>query len=396
MLHLSRAFQQDGDSFKYGKLEAEKRKELRTALVQEGLELGPEFRKAVLMRTMQDLPDVDATMNLLTPFHTGDVCEFDISNPTLRSCSDLPDVDFATCFLKLAIHTRLVPEIRKGKSRRHIVEELCQRMSEMTTQAQQAPDQKIAMTGALADVQEICKYFLTLCEPFSLADDGNQTLNVLSCVRGSRVGAKALVKHAVDESVFWLDLEKDTRSCQVAARTFGKELRSCSANLAIFAEKSVEDALGRLPLWLDNLPRTLLSRVTEQLMAAIDHEVSSWQKRAQEARPEDADSLKETYLPIFGWVERALELLQGSSHEASLKSTQSQMKATMNNLKEVAGLQTLQKAIDSILAEELASGGCWSRCLFSLTRCLAGSTVLSLTHAQRHARPHPTTLPPAT
>ena len=152
---------QDGDASKYAELSVEDKGELLEMVQDNNIVVGPMFVQAVLLRAVREASVKDMP-RLLNPFHGEGDAAFDVVKPALSACEGtLSEVEYASTFLQLAVHTALSPLIAAGKDKAKETEELCKCLSSIVKEGR-ARDLNAVMTAAIGDLEETTDYIFTL------------------------------------------------------------------------------------------------------------------------------------------------------------------------------------------------------------------------------------------
>ena len=86
------------------------------------------------------------------------------------------EVEYATTFLQLAIHSSLSPLIAKGKAKAKETEELCSSLKGIVTEGRKK-DLTPVMAAAVGDLEECVEYIFTLLQqPWQADKDSGKIL----------------------------------------------------------------------------------------------------------------------------------------------------------------------------------------------------------------------------
>ena len=284
---------------------------------------GPEFRACLLEVVAKDLEhdQVAEFIDVISPFPIEGE-DFDLARPRLGTAG-LRDVDGATLLLRMVIVGKLVPLVQGDKPASATLLSLCRALVEMI-------DRKPAhisavLQGALDELSQITTFFAALSEPLKYLK-GFDTDSILD-LRGAKHGGKALLRHAVNQSPHWRELQSAFSKVDIAHKSFGPDIEACVSSLQEHNPESVRAAIEQVPMWQDAVGEPIVRGVLAGIRAALQSYHCEWVEKLREhSGPLDKQN-REALEAFIGLLEFGYNMLADSTYEQWRKEMEEGLQA---------------------------------------------------------------------
>ena len=305
--------------------------ELVKVLVDGDVPFGPASRGILVSRAARAcaLDEIQKFMAVVTPYAKEAGVSFNPLKPTLSS-ADLGAVETVAKLVKLLVHERLLPIIKKGSSAADLVSAYSHAMLALFRSRPAELDELIADT--LQQVADIGTFFLQLA-----AQDSHTGADPE--VRQAHDGTKNLVRLAYNQSPYWVQRDQEMRQIELAMQSLGPELRILSANLESGQQGADEAVIKKLPVLLDSLPPAATSSLLGKLM---EHERATVERLKVDI---DKGALSEEQLSTLKAVAASCDKVSALAFEATWK-------------KQFAEVSRQTKAVEEMVERQMQSSRC--------------------------------------
>ena len=234
-----------------------KTKELVKILEDAGVVFGPASRSELVSHAARGCAqdEVVKFMKIVCPY--SDALEkFNPMQPCLADAG-LGSVETVSRLVKLLLHERLIPAIKRGS---HGAETLCAYATFMTKMASERPEHlDELLVHTLQEIADIGRFFTSIADPGCQeeADAG---------VREAREGAKGLVRLALGQSPYWQQRDAESQQVAQANKCLGPQLRDVLQQLEKQVEGADKAVISKLPVFLDALLPASSANLLNKLM----------------------------------------------------------------------------------------------------------------------------------
>ena len=238
-----------------------------SGLDEQEIKTGPNFRTELISSRAKKADGHDAFLELVWPCAGGSSASsapFSHVNPKMRDAG-MTDLACATACLRMIVHDHLVPLVQKGASGQEQLLELCRMMLALIDEK---PKVGPVLQGALDELEGILCFFVAVASPWQKFR--NASADTIMDIKSAKHGAKSLVKHSINQSPHWKQLQAEYCKIEQASVTFGPQLQTTIDDLRSDKDGACRSAIEKIPAWKETLGERLLEGVMEALRVSMD------------------------------------------------------------------------------------------------------------------------------